>query len=60
MKNMNDSYIYKRNTCSELRIVNIHANTTVFSFTASSPNTQVEPRMGITIIAAFSDALKKW
>ena len=57
---MKDSYIREIRTCSELRIVNIHANTTVFSFIASNPNTQVEPRMGITIIAAFSDALKKW
>ena len=45
------------NTCNELRIVNIHANATVSSFIASSPNSQVQPSMGITMTAAFSNAL---
>jgi len=45
-------------TCSELSIVNIHANTTVSSLTASSPNTQVTPNMGSRDIAAISSFLK--
>ena len=44
-------------TCSELNIVNIHANATVLSLIASSPNIQVQPSMGITMIAAFINAL---
>ena len=50
----------RHNTCSEFKIVNIHANTAVFSFIASSPNTQVQPSMGITTTAAFSNALYEW
>ena len=44
-------------TCNELRIVNIHANATVSSFIASSPNTQVQPSKGRIITAAFTNAL---
>ena len=47
-------------TCKELKIVNIHANPTVFSFIASSPNTQVQPSTGITIIAPLSNALYEY
>ena len=49
-------YKYVR-TCSELKIVNIHANATVLSLIANSPNIQVHPSTGITITAAFSNAL---
>ena len=45
-------------TCSELKIVNIHANETVSSFMASSPNTHVQPSMGIIIAAAFNNVLR--
>ena len=48
------SYVH---TCNEFKIVNIHANTTVFSLIASNPNTQVQPSIGVTIIAAFANAL---
>ena len=44
-------------TCSELQIVNIQANTTVSSFMENSPNTQVQPSMGMIITAAFNNAL---
>ena len=44
-------------TCNELIIVNIHANATVLLFIASSPNSQVQPSTGITMTAAFSNAL---
>ena len=50
-------YNNNNDTCSELRIVNIHANATVLSFIASSPNIQVQPSTGITMTAAFSNAL---
>ena len=49
--------INNNNTCNELKIVNIHANATVLSFIASSPNIQVQPSMGITMTVAFSNAL---
>ena len=38
-------------------MVNIHANTILFSLTANSPNTHVTPINGNKIMAAFSDAL---
>ena len=44
-------------TCIELITVNIHANTTVSSLTASRPNTHVKPNTGSRMIAAFADAL---
>ena len=37
--------------------MNIHAKTTVSSFTANKPNTHVKPNTGIRIKAAFADAL---
>ena len=49
--------VIKHNTCSELKIVNIQANAMVSSFIVSSPNIQVQPSMGITITAAFSNPL---
>ena len=58
MKSKKDRH--RHNTCSEFKIVNIHANAAVFSFIASRPNTQVQPSMGITTTAAFSNALYKW
>jgi len=44
-------------TCSEFSIVNIHANATVSSLTASIPNTQVKPSIGSKTMDAFTSAL---
>ena len=45
-------------TCSEFNIVKIQANTTVSSFIASSPNTQVHPRRGRIITAVLINDLE--
>ena len=50
--------IQRYDTCSELKIANIHANATVSSLIASSPNTHVQPSMGATIKAALTNALQ--
>ena len=50
-------YTVLTSTCSELSIANIHANATVFSLTASIPNTQVTPSTGSKTIDAFTSAL---
>ena len=47
----------RHNTCSELKIANIHENATVSSSMASSPNTHVQPSTEIRIKAAFIVAL---
>ena len=44
-------------TCKELRIANIHANTSVSSLTESIPIIQVNPSKGKRIITAFSKCL---
>ena len=46
-------------TCSELKIVKSHANTSVFSSTANSPMTQVTPSRGRSMIVAFNVDLEK-
>jgi len=58
---MIEKYFYvnsqANHTWRELRIVNIHANVTVSSFTASNPNNQVSPSSGSKNIAAFTSTL---
>ena len=44
-------------TCKELKIVKIHANTSVSSLTASMPIIQVTPSNGKRIIRAFNKSL---
>ena len=45
--------MYNAHTCSELRRVNIHANTMDSLLTARKPNNHVRPSSGSKIIAAF-------
>ena len=52
-----EMHAIRQNTCSELQIVNIQANTIVSSFIVSIPNIQVQPSMGVTMTAAFNNAL---
>ena len=44
-------------TCSELKMVKSHANTSVFRFTANSPRTQVIPSRGRRMSDAFTRVL---
>ena len=44
-------------TCNAFVTVKSQANTTVSSFTANSPNTQVQPSRGTMITAALSNDL---
>ena len=46
-------------TCKELHTVNTHANTVVFSLTASKPNSQVIPRSGSRMTVLLTTVLEE-